>query len=280
MRSDGGIDLRRQVALVTGAGRGIGRAIAEALAGAGCGVALLARSAHELAETKQRIEKAGGRSLACPADVTNRETIEQTVAEVERKLGPIDLLVNNAGRGKPLGPLAEVDPDEWWRSVEVNLRGPLLCSRAVLPGMIARRRGRIINIASGAATRAIPAVSAYAVSKTALVRLTENLAAEVKDKNIQVFAVHPGTVRTTMSQEAIDAEMARKWIGWFIEIFETGRDVPADVGAKLVLVLASGRADLLSGRFLDATQDIEKVLGQAERIVAEDGQVLRLRTMT
>src|SRR5262249_47406851 len=156
------------------------------------------RSADQLAQTVADITAAGGRSIAIPADVTDRSAIERAVARVERQLGPIDLLVNNAGVGGPIGPLAESDPDEWWRCVEVNLKGPLLCSRAVLPGMLARRRGRIVNIASGAGTHPIPNLSAYVTSKTSLIRLTENLAAETEPSGVRVFAVQPGTVRTAM----------------------------------------------------------------------------------
>src|SRR5262249_57794157 len=110
-----------------------------------------------------------GRARAGRADVPGRAAVGAAVAAVEGTLGPIGLLVNNAGAGGPVGPLAEADPDEWWRAVAVNLRGPLLCTRAVLPGMLARRRGRVVNVASGAGTRAIPYLSAYVTSKAALI---------------------------------------------------------------------------------------------------------------
>src|SRR5262245_11836793 len=186
-------DLSGQVALVTGGGRGIGRAIATALAEAGAAVAVLARSIDQLAETVGHVTRSGGRAVACPADVTDRAAVEAAVADVESRLGPIDLLVNNAGIGGPVGPLAETDPDDWWRCVEVNLRGPLLCTRALLPGMLARARGRVVNVASGAGTRAIPHLSAYVASKAALIRLTENLDAEVRASGVRVFAIQPGT---------------------------------------------------------------------------------------
>src|SRR5262249_43251371 len=137
----------------------------------------------------------------------------------------VDLLVNNAGVGGPVGPLAEADPDAWWRCLEVNLRGPLLCSRAVLPGMLARRRGRLVNVASGAGPRAIPNLSAYVTGKAALIRLTENLAAEVKQYGVRVFAVQPGTVRTAMAEAVLNSAEARQRLPWFAEVFERGQDV-------------------------------------------------------
>ena len=143
-------DLRGQVAIVTGGGRGLGRTFAHALAAAGAAVAVVARSSDELAEVVASIRELGRRATAITGDVTDRQAVEHVVHETERQLGPVDLLVNNAAILRTPGPLWEVDPDEWWRTMEVNVRGPFLCARAVLPGMIERGRGRIINVASGA----------------------------------------------------------------------------------------------------------------------------------
>ncbi|HYT90024.1 MAG TPA: SDR family oxidoreductase [Gemmataceae bacterium] len=270
------IELSGQVALVTGGGRGIGQAIARSLAQAGAAVAVLARSPEQLAETVAGITATGSRALACVADVTDRVAVEAAVAAVERPLGPVDLLVNNAGSGGPIGPLADSDPDEWWRCVEVNLRGPLLCSRAVLPGMLRRRRGRIVNVASGAGTRAIPYLSAYVTSKAALIRLTENLATEVQGTGVSVFAIQPGTVRTALAESVLDSEEARRWLPWFAELFARGEDVPPERAGEMVVLLASGRADVLSGRFLAVEWGIEEVLRQASEIAPTDALTLRL----
>ena len=129
-----------QTVLITGGGRGLGRAIALALAQAGSQVAVTARSAAELAQTVELIQQSGGRALALPADVTDHTAITQVVAAAESQLGPIDLLINCAGSFRALGLAAVIDPDEWWREVEISFRGPFVCMRAVLPGMITRTR--------------------------------------------------------------------------------------------------------------------------------------------
>src|SRR5215207_5784760 len=187
------------VALITGGGRGLGRAFAIALAQHGFNVAVTGRTEAEIQTTAQAITEGGGRAIAIAGDVTDRPTVEQTIARTEAELGPIDLLINNAGMLQALGVVADVDADDWWREVEVNLRGPLLFAKAVLPGMIVRRRGRIINVASGAGLQAIATGSAYCVSKAALIRLSEAIALETSAYGIATFAIHPGTVRTSMN---------------------------------------------------------------------------------
>ena len=141
-------------------------------------MAVVARSEDQLAETVRQITQLGSRAISVTADVSDPGAVERMVREVEKSLGSVDLLVNNAGLAGPIGPTWETDPDDWWRCLEVNLRGPMLCSRAVLPGMIARGGGRIVNVASGAGTFAIPYLGTYVTSKTALIRFTEILALE------------------------------------------------------------------------------------------------------
>jgi len=172
------IDLRGQIAIVTGGGRGIGKEIAMGLARAGASVAVVARSGDQLAETVGEIEQLDSRAISVTTDVSDPRAVERMMLEVEASLGSVDLLVNNAGLPGPIGPTWETDPDDWWRCLEVNLRGPMLCSRAALPGMIGRGGGRIVNVASGAGTFAIPYLGAYVTSKAALIRLTEILGLE------------------------------------------------------------------------------------------------------
>jgi NAD(P)-dependent dehydrogenase (short-subunit alcohol dehydrogenase family) len=268
--------LAGQVALITGGGRGLGRAFAHTLAAAGAAVAITARSADQLAETATAITSMGGRALAIPADVTDRQAVTQLVHTVEEKLGPVDLLVNNAGMGEPLGPLWEVDPDVWWRNVEVNLRSVLLCSHAILPSMVARGRGRMINVSSLAGLGAIPFGSAYVSSKAAMIRLSETLAAETKAYGIHVFSIHPGLVRTAMADYALESPEGQQWWPWYRVMFEQGQDVPPDVAAELVLRLAAGEGDALSGRFISVTDDFDAMLKRAEVIEQENLYTLQM----
>jgi NAD(P)-dependent dehydrogenase (short-subunit alcohol dehydrogenase family) len=257
-----------KVAVVTGGGRGLGRAFAQALAAAGYVVAVMARSEAELAETVALVERSGGKANAFAADVTDGTAVDRAFTEVERTLGPVDLLVNNAGVVGPLGPFAKSDAGAWWRTLEVNLRGQMLCAHRVLPGMIARRRGRIVNIASGGGATMLPYFSAYVTSKTALIRFSECLAFEVKDHGIAVFAMGPGTVRTAMSEYSLNSPEGRTWLPWFRDIFEEGRDLPPERPAALLVALASGKADVLSGRYVYPPDDLDRMIKEAREIEA------------
>jgi NAD(P)-dependent dehydrogenase (short-subunit alcohol dehydrogenase family) len=271
--------LKGQVALVTGGGRGIGEAIAQTLASAGAAVAVLARSTSELSETVSLIERKGGRCFAVPADVTSTDRVREALHAVEKSLGPVDLLVNNAGTAKPLGPLWENDPAEWWRGMEVNLLGPLLCTRFVLPGMISRRRGRIINVSSGAGAMAMTYFSSYVCSKTALVRFTECLALEAEPYGIAAFSIAPGTVRTAMSEYSLNSPEGKKWLPWFKRLFDEDVVVPVERPAELVLELASGRADKLSGRFLSIHDDLDMLLEASHEIEQKNLYALKIERL-
>lgn len=160
-------DLRGQVAIVTGGGRGLGRAIALALAEHGAAVTATSRTAAEVEATATEIVTAGGRALGLRADVANQENWQRVVAETESTLGPVTLLVANAALSDPAGPVYEIDPDVWQKTLDVNVMGSVRGARAVLPGMVERRNGRVIIVSSGAALGAMPYTSPYRVSKTA-----------------------------------------------------------------------------------------------------------------
>jgi NAD(P)-dependent dehydrogenase (short-subunit alcohol dehydrogenase family) len=266
------------VSLVPGGGRGLGRVFAQALAAAGAAVAVLARSADQVAQTVSLIEEAGGRALGLAVDVTDQQAVEQAVDRIHWQLGPIDALVNNAGVWGPLGPLWTVDPQQWWRTLEINVRGGFLCARAVLPGMIARRQGRIVNIASHAGVFRWPQSSAYAISKAAIVKLTENLAAETKRAGIGVFTFHPGITTSGLTDDALamDAPPGSP-AAWIRQEVAAGRAVPPEHGAQVIVQLAAGRADVLSGRYLTVHDDLTALVDRAGEIQRDDLYTLRLR---
>ena len=262
------INLRGQTAVVTGGGRGLGRAFAKALAAAGAGVIVVARTQTELDETVTSI---GGSARAYVADVTDAAR----VAEIFREIDPVDLLVNNAGVVQPIGPFAQSNFEDWWRAMEVNVRGVMLCTHAVLPGMAERRRGRIINLVTGVFSA--PYLSAYLASKTATVRATECLAAEIEPHGLAIFSVAPGTVWTGMSEHSVTSEEGRTWIPWFRRIFDEGLDLPVERPAALILALASGHYDALSGLYLTPFDDLDELIADRAGIQAGKLHTLQLR---
>lgn len=187
-------------ALVTGAGRGIGRAIALGLADEGARVALLARSLDELTDVAAAVTAAGGTALVVPTDMGNPAAIEHAVANVLTEFGAVDILVNNAAVVAPLGPTVSADPDVWATAFSVNVVGPLRLTQAVLPGMVARGWGRIANVSSGIVGRptAMIGMNAYAASKSALEAHTLNLATELAGTGVMVNVYRPGSVDTAM----------------------------------------------------------------------------------
>lgn len=261
--------LAGQVALVTGASGGIGRALAVGLARAGASVGLVGRNRPRLDATLREVARAGGgKAVALAADVTVAEAVSAVVETVTRDLGPVDLLVNNAGLIEhDEVPVWEADPREWWAVVEANLKGPFLLGRAVLPSMVDRGGGRVVDISTGIAVRDGAVYSAYAASKTALMRLSGSIAAAGAAHGVRAFEVAPGLVRTAMSTAMpMHAGVAdHEW-------------TPVERVVELVVAVAQGRLDRLSGRFLRAgVDDVERLQAWADWIVERDARTLRLR---
>jgi NAD(P)-dependent dehydrogenase (short-subunit alcohol dehydrogenase family) len=275
---------RLPVALVTGGGRGLGRVIAGALAGADVAVGLVARTADELATAVDEIRSSGGVAASVAADVRDDVAATAAVEKLDRELGPVDLLVNNAGVSGPVGPTWDVDPGAWWDAVEINLGGALTCIRLVLPHMLARRRGRIVNITSRAGVFRWPTVSAYAVSKAAVIKLTENLASEVRPFGVSVFGVHPGLLPIGLSEHhaAGDNETnpyRRRVDAWVRNELESGHGTDPARAGELIVRLASGTYDALSGRQLSVDDDLDAIVGRIDEVRDRELYHLGLRTL-
>ncbi|BCL79257.1 3-oxoacyl-ACP reductase [Ktedonobacteria bacterium brp13] len=191
--------LNGKVALVTGGGRGIGRATALLLAQEGCDVAILARTPREIEQVASEIRAMGQRSIALTSDLSDNESIARACTALAQQFGPVDILMNNAGVVEPLGRTETVDLDQWSRAIHINLVGPFQLIQACLPTMLERGWGRIVNVSTGAAAgTGMKNANAYAVSKSGLEMLTVNLAAELAGTGVMVNAIHPGAVNTAM----------------------------------------------------------------------------------
>jgi NAD(P)-dependent dehydrogenase (short-subunit alcohol dehydrogenase family) len=194
-------ELTGQTAIVTGASRGIGAETAILLAEAGASVVLAARSVPEIEALARRIAEAGGAARAVPCDVADRAAVAALIAETEAVFGPVDLLVNNAGVIAPIAPLAEGDPEAWTRALDTNLKGVYWTTRAVLPAMIGRRRGTIVNVGSGAAHRPLEGWSHYCTAKAGALMLTRATDLEARAHGVVALSLSPGTVATGMQRE-------------------------------------------------------------------------------
>jgi len=270
--------LSNKIAIITGAGRGIGRAIAIAFAKEGAKVSLVARTVSELEETAQLIEEYGSTSLVIPTDVTQPSSVASMVQETVSQYGRVDILVNNAGVPGPIGALQNNKIDDWIKTIQVNVIGPYLCCKSVVPLMANQGGGKIINLAGAGANNAWANLSAYCTSKAGVVRMTEVLALELENKNIQVNALGPGSIHTRMWEELRNgAEAANA-----TKIQEIGDRVLSGGGAslenpaELAVFLASDDSGKLSGRLISAvTDDFNNIAAKIPEIMESEAFTLR-----
>lgn len=259
-----------RLAVVTGASRGIGRALTERLIAAGQTVAAIARSAADLDE----VAAATG-AVPFALDVSDPAGVEDVFARILAELGVPDLLVNNAAISGGSGLTWELPERDWWRVFEINVRGTYLCTRAVLPAMMARGSGRIINVSSGAATYPVgldndgQLTSAYMASKAAVNRFTEAVAGECFSAGVRVFVLSPGMVKTDMTAEV------------FTDIWDDEDTwTPVETPVDLIMDLDAGMLDALSGRYFRAAiDDWRSLAARADEVIDLDTHALRLRPL-
>jgi 3-oxoacyl-[acyl-carrier protein] reductase len=260
-----------RTALVTGATRGIGRAVALGLARAGLDVALLARDEALLAEVADEVRALGRRAVVLPCDVTDVAGVAAAVRRAEAPvadggLGGVDLLVNNAGRIDAEVPAWEADVDEWWQVVETNVRGPFLLVRNVVPGMLARGGGRVIDLNSGSGSHDMTVSSAYNLSKTALMRLGHHLHAAGGAQGLRTLELAPGVVTTDMTASMRMHEGRTEW-------------TPVERTVDVAVAFARGELDVCSGWFVRVSDDTPDSLRALAATAGEVAAPRRLRVL-
>lgn len=255
-----------QVVVITGAGKGIGRSLSGRLAAEGASLALMARTRADVDDAVSEARAGGAAAIGAAFDVADLTAVTAFVAAAESELGPITLLVNNAGRtGDWDGtPMWAADLDDWWGRVETNLRGPVNFARAVLPAMVARGSGRVVNVNSGAGAAGAPWTDgAYPVAKAGLFRLTDHLAATLAqaDAGVTVLDVSPGLVRTREGSTGIPDSAY----------------TPVERVCDVVVAVAQGRLDGWHGRYVHATDDLDDLIARADAVAEGGGRQLRMR---
>lgn len=267
--------LQGRVALITGGGRGIGRAIARAYAAEGAMLALAARTDAELQATADEVRaKFGGEVTTVITDVRDREQVESAVSHTLERFGAIDVMVNNAGNTGEIGPLWKLDPERWANVISVHVLGTYYGCRAVIPKMLERGSGRIVNM-SGVGG---PNDTSYDAAKTAIVNMTENLSVELAGTGVTVNAISPGSIHTRMWEEVRDMALA----AGDMEMYEKGVQVTSGGGAsieraaELAVLLGSDACGGLSGRLIRAALDaFEEIPARVDEIMSTNALLLR-----
>ena len=243
--------LKDKIAIVTGAGRGVGKFIAMAFADEGAKVAVAARTEQEIDDVAREIKAAGGQATAIRADVSQEADVDRLMEETCRSYGAIDILVNNAAVSGPFRRIEEISPEEWRRTTDINFIGLFLCCRAAIPYLKKRGKGKIINLLS--AKSSMPMLSSYYSTKLAVRAITESLAAETKHINIDVNGFHPGGVHEGMLGSLLENlntlqedDPVKEYFDRWLKRVETGT-VPPDHAARLAVYLASEESDGVTG---------------------------------
>ncbi|HET6145204.1 MAG TPA: SDR family oxidoreductase [Candidatus Acidoferrales bacterium] len=250
--------LADKVAIITGGGRGIGRAMALRFAGEGAAVVLAARTVSEIEAVTGEVREAGGRAVAVPTDVADETQCQRLMREAEAQFGKVDILVNNAGEYGPVKPIEEITPAEWDRVIAVHLRGAFLLTRLALPKMYARGCGVILNISSLSAKSAFGWGSPYASAKAGMLGMTRVVAAEAARKGVRVNAICPGPVTETKMSKDLGETLAsllgvskEDQLKGFLNTILQGRGQTANEIAAAALFLCSDEASAITGQSLN-----------------------------
>jgi NAD(P)-dependent dehydrogenase (short-subunit alcohol dehydrogenase family) len=263
--------------MVTGGGRGLGRAIAERFGRDGTTVGLLARTRSEVDATADAIRDAGGRASGYTGDVLDPARLRSVFAKFHGWAGGIDALICAAGQFRALGPIAAVEPDVWWRDLETSVRGVQLSIREALPYLRGSTCPSITLLVGAGHNAETPFASGYGTAQAALARLAESLGHELAVEGIAVYAVHPGLVLTDLTRRWLDSPDGRRWLPQWTEWFAEGKEVGPEVTAEMVAWLVGRRPAELRGRVVAAPLSPTILETRLERIAAENLGVLRLR---
>jgi len=253
--------LQDKVAIITGGGRGLGRSIALLFGKEGAKVVVASRSPEEIEHVAQELRALRKNAVAIPADVADEGQVNNLVSKTVETYGTVDILVNNAGTRGPIAPLHKITLEDWNDTLKTNLTSAFLCSKAVIPIMIEKKSGKIINVATTLTPR--PNLTPYMVAKAGLTHLTKQLSRELKGYNVQVNVIHPGVMDTRMQEEIRKAGAKAIGTDMFDRLKEEGLLHSPDEPAKLVLFLASRAGDGITGEFLSFDdKEVKFILSQ------------------
>jgi len=275
------MDLSDRSAIITGANQGLGKAIAAEFVKAGAGVLLTARNEPMLREVRQELlplARPGRRVEILRADVCSPQDCAATVKRAAELFPDLSVLVNNAGVYGPKGAIEDVDWDEWVSAIEINLFGLVRMCREMIPLLRSRGYGKIVNLSGGGATNPLPRISAYAASKAAVVRMTDTLAEELKDANVDVNAIAPGALNTRLLDEVIEAGPDKVGKAFYERSLKQQKEggAPLEKGAKLAVFLASKQSDGITGRLISALwDDWSNLPSKREQLAKSDIYTLR-----
>lgn len=263
--------------LITGGSRGLGRAIAERLAGQGTLVGILARTASEVEDTARDIRESGGRAIGLACDVLDLQRLKSAIDKFRAWAGSFDALVCAAGQLNAAGPLAAVEPAAWWRDLETSVRGVHHSIRESIPHLRRSPRAAIAILVGPGHNQELPFATGYSTGQAALVRLAESLGHELAPERIAVYAVNPGLVLTDLTRPWLESADGRRWLPQWTEAFAEGKEVSAGVVAEMIDWLIERRPPELNGRVVAAPLPPEVLATRLDRISRENRGVLRLR---